>query len=128
MIAKAREKKISDETAVAEICDFLTSTAHKIDLFLAADVVVYFGDLSPLFQSIAKVAKDRAMFVFSTEKNDGNGFVRRDTGRYAHGSAEVIHGSSRSGFSVIANEDAVIPKQDGKSITGQIFILRYGSR
>ena len=51
MIVKAREKQIYDHTEVAEICGFLETTARKYDLFIAADVVVYFGGLQRILDN-----------------------------------------------------------------------------
>lgn len=123
MVAKAREKNIYDETEIAEICAFLETTVRRFDLFVAADVVVYFGDLSRLLRAIAQAANSQALVVFSTEKYDGSGYVLRDTGRYAHAPGHVVDQSRELGFSVLAQQDAVIREQNGEPVAGQLFAL-----
>ena len=124
MIAKARQKKVYDETEIAEICAFLESTSRMYDFFIAADVLVYFGDLSRLLRAIRQAANSRALVVFSTEKYDGAGYALRETGRYAHAPTHVIAQSQKLGFSVLAQKDAVIREQNGEPVAGQLFALR----
>ena len=125
MIAMARKKKIYDATEVAEACDFLEATPQKFELFIAADVVVYFGDLSRLLRGIGAAASPRALVVFSTEKHDGTGYVLRDTGRYAHAPPDVIAWSQEAGFTVLAHEKATIRTQNGEPVIGLVYALRF---
>ena len=113
MIAIARKKRIYDATEVAEACNFLEATPQKFELFIAADVVVYFGDLSRLLRGIGAAASHRALVVFSTEKHDWRGYVLRDTGRYAHAPPDVVAWSQKAGFTVLAHEKATIRTQTG---------------
>ena len=56
MVAEARAKGIYDALHVGEVVAHLkAATDRQFDLILAADVLVYVGDLAPLFLEVARV-------------------------------------------------------------------------
>jgi predicted TPR repeat methyltransferase len=62
MVALAEQKKIYDALNVGEILDYLKPSTTYYDLFIAADVLAYFGNLAPLFENVKKRSAKGAYF------------------------------------------------------------------
>lgn len=94
MIREARKKRgVFDELEACDCVAFLQRRveASSADLIIAADVLLYFRDLTDLFTSVARALQPGGLFVFSTELalNDGippegRGWVERSSERIAH--------------------------------------------
>src|SRR5688572_32978760 len=98
MVARARAKGLYDELAVAAIEPFLEGSASRFDLFVAADVFVYVGALEGVFAKAAERAEPGAWFAYSAERHDGEGFMLRPTGRFAHSLAYLAETMSLTGW------------------------------
>ncbi len=127
MIAEARKKGIYDRLEVSGIEEFLAQSETGYDLFVASDVLVYTGDLAPIFDFVRKAANARAYFVFSTEKSEAESYALTPTGRFTHPTAYIERLARQTGFEVIANQSAVIRMQDRKPVIGDLFVLRLGA-
>lgn len=85
MIAEARAKGLYDALHVTEIVAHLrASRTRGFDLILAADVLVYIGDLAPLFREAERVLDQGGMFAFTSEAHDGDGYTVGSDSRFAH--------------------------------------------
>ena len=89
MVAVARRKKLYDALAVGEAHAFLAGFPASYDLIVAADVLVYLGDLADLFSAVARALSPGGRFAFSVERGEGEGFVLNRGHRYAHGEAYI---------------------------------------
>ncbi len=87
MIAKAKLLNIYDDLIVGDIETALASLARGYDLILAADTVVYLGDLEKLFTGIAARLTPDGMFLFTVEKKEGDGFELGPKRRWRHSEA-----------------------------------------
>jgi predicted TPR repeat methyltransferase len=126
MVQQARKKGIYDRLYVQDIVSYLLDTDERFDLFIAADVFIYIGDLKPVFDVVRNCRLGRAYFLFSTESHDGSNYILQQTGRYAHAGSYIQSLAKQHGFEVETNRPAVIRKERGKGIMGRLFILRYG--
>ena len=124
MVAKARDQGAYDELLVDDLLPPLQANPTAFDLVLAADVFVYIGNLEPVFAATATAARPGALFMFSTEGSDGDGFVLRESGRYAHSVGYISALADRFGFAMVTVEDVVVRKESGKDIQGNVFVLR----
>ncbi|RLC23963.1 MAG: hypothetical protein DRH56_07065 [Deltaproteobacteria bacterium] len=123
MIEAAREKELYDSLEVGDFLTLLREKKDPFDLVIAADVLVYIGDLAPVFQSVRSCLNRDGYLVFSTEKTDREGYVLRDTGRYAHSREYIESLAERSGFSLLACRTANIRKDREAWIEGNLFVL-----
>jgi predicted TPR repeat methyltransferase len=98
--------------------------AHGLDLVLAADVLVYLGDLDPLFAAAARALVPDGLFAVTVERHDGAGFVLQRSLRYAHGEPYLRDLGSRHEF-VLEQLEAVVTRRDaGRDVPGLLAILR----
>ena len=65
------------------------SAPSAFDLIVAADVLVYVGDLAPLFAAVETALTADGLFAFSVETCEGDGFRLEPTMRFAHSRSYV---------------------------------------
>jgi predicted TPR repeat methyltransferase/Flp pilus assembly protein TadD len=123
MLTKATARNVYDRLIEAEIHDFLESTNEIFDLILAADVLVYIGDLQFLLAHAAKKLAPEGIFAFSVEITEKMNYVLLSSGRFAH-RPDYIRQTSRGQFSV----ERAVPTQIRLDVkgpaAGMMFILR----
>jgi predicted TPR repeat methyltransferase len=100
MIEKARARQIYDHLDVTDLETALCTAGPSYDLILAADTLVYLGDLKPVFAAApARLAPD-GYFLFTAEKADGDGFELGPKRRWRHSEAYLRRLAEEAGFSV----------------------------
>src|SRR5271163_4949171 len=73
MVAKARALQIYAELECGEIVAHLGRFEAAFDLIVAADVLVYLGDLAPVFAASARALAPGGLFAFTAEALVGEG-------------------------------------------------------
>jgi predicted TPR repeat methyltransferase len=124
MLDIARQRQIYRNLVCGELIDFLQTQTEKFDLAVAADVFVYFGDLSPVFRGVHGALKDGGFFGFSVEASEGQDFVLRANLRYAHSLAYLRKLSEAHGFVLEMIETKVTRQEAGVDVVGTLAILR----
>ncbi|MFC5460861.1 tetratricopeptide repeat protein [Massilia niabensis] len=127
MLEQASATGLYDELACADIEAFLTGRPEAFDLVVAADVLVYFGDLAPLFAQVRAALRPGGWFCFSTEALDSTGagdFVLLPSNRYAHSLAYLQRLARDHGFALAEAERAAVRSEHGAAITGNLLVLR----
>ncbi len=124
MVEEAAAKKVYAHLAVGEIVAFLEQNHERFDLIVAADVLTYLGDLDRIFATLATGLAPQGRFLFSTElMEEGDGYLLRPSGRYAHSCSYITATASRHGFRILATQSATIRKEKGEWIMGELFLL-----
>lgn len=124
MARLAKEKKIYDRIFENDMVDFLLQTDRRYDLFVAADVLVYTGNLKPLFASVQASQADNAYFIFTTEKTEKADYHLYQTGRYAHSPAYVRSLAREFGYIVKRSQQTTIRRESGRWVVGNLFVLQ----
>ncbi len=128
MISKAREKEIYDHLEAADLVEFLSSSDEEYDFVVAADVLIYIGELGPAFHVIANKMTNNGFLVFSTERlEDKDGFALTQSCRYAYSPRYIESVARENGFSIILRRAANLRKEKGQWITGDLFVLQKGA-
>ena len=128
MLEEAEKKKIYSELHDADIVEYLKGCGMKYDLFIATDVFVYIGNLSPVLTAIRDAAARGAYLVFSVESTEEEGFLLQRNGRYAHSDGYIQNLARASGFDIVEMEAAQLRKEEEAWVQGRIIILRYPHR
>ncbi|OGQ85628.1 MAG: hypothetical protein A2512_09560 [Deltaproteobacteria bacterium RIFOXYD12_FULL_56_24] len=123
MVEVAAAKGVYNELAVGEIVTFLEQNQEPFDLIVAADVLIYVGELDRIFATVARGLGKNGRFLFSTERMAGPGYQLRPSGRYAHSSSYIEIMAVRHGFRILCTKEANIRKEKGKWIKGELFLL-----
>lgn len=124
MIEKAKSKNIYDALYAGEIVETLNKTGEKYDLFIAADVFVYIGNLESVFKTVLDCASGGAWFLFSVESGEED-YVLRKTGRYAHSEAYIRSLAKNYNFTVEICRSSELRKERQQWVMGYLFALKF---
>jgi predicted TPR repeat methyltransferase len=124
MIDAARAKGLYRSLHVGEVVSFLQGSTARYELLLAADVLVYIGDLGPLMAAASSRSKRGARFLLSVERAERPGFHLQRSERFAHSPDYVRQIAARHGFTVEAAETCELRRDEGRWIAGELFCLR----
>lgn len=124
MVEKARGRGLYDALAVEEIGRFLARTPRVYTLAVAADVLIYFGDLAPVFASVAAALKPRGIFAFTVEATTGADYRLTASGRYAHDDRYVRTTAETAGFEVVRATDETVRKEKLQPVHSRCYVLR----
>ncbi len=125
MAARAAERGLYDDVAVGELVASLSERPARYDLVVAADVLVYLGDLAPVMQAAHAALRPAGAFAFTVEKaEDAATYVLGPKQRYAHAAEYVAQSAQAAGFGVVLMEDAVTRRDGGRDVPGLVVVLR----
>jgi predicted TPR repeat methyltransferase len=86
---------------------------------------MYLGSLETVFPLVTELLTPDGLFAFSVEDaGEGNGFVLRESMRYAHAQDYILGLLQAFGFELIASEKTVIRMDGGSAIHGILFLSR----
>jgi predicted TPR repeat methyltransferase len=84
MVSLSRKRGIYDRLSVGEVTTFLRANRGRFDLIVAADVLIYFGDITELFAAAADALRPGGLFAFTVESRRGGTYHLTVSGRYTH--------------------------------------------
>lgn len=124
MIAQARVKGVYDALYVGDVIDHLRAAPDRgFDLILAADVLVYIGDLAQLFTQIARVLASGGLFAFTAERHEDHGYVVSTEMRFAHSWKYIEAMAGQVGLSVpLMNSDST-RRNKGAVVSSLICVI-----
>jgi predicted TPR repeat methyltransferase len=129
MIAKARERGFYDRLVLGDAVAMLGREAPGIsDLIVAADALVYIGDLAPLFAAVARVLTSDGIFAFSVETCEGDGFKLEPTMRFAHSRSYVEATAREAGLQPLLIRSASTRREAGADAPGLICVFGRAER
>jgi predicted TPR repeat methyltransferase len=124
MIEEARAKAVYDRLEVAGIETFLAAEPEEsADLLLAADVLVYIGDLSGVFSGAGRGLMPGGLFAFTVQAGE-DGFGLGPDLRFAHAPAYIEKETAKSGLRIVAMESAVTRQDAGHDVQGLVIIAQ----
>lgn len=125
MIDKANAKGIYTHAHVDELVRFMNGDGRDYDLVVAADVLVYIGDLHALFSRVSTRLKQGGLFALSVEREESeHDYVLRPSGRYAHSQGYVEKLAATYGFSVAHCAACDLRKEAAAMIVGTVCVLK----
>jgi predicted TPR repeat methyltransferase len=125
MVIKARSRNLYSNLAVADIETALAEGPHY-DLILAADTLVYLGDLAPVFAGASARLKNGGFFLFTVEAKEGEGFELGPKRRWRHSDPYLRELAAKSGFGVAGMLQCVPRTEAGEPVAGFAVALNKG--
>ena len=123
MIERARARGLYRDLAVADIETHLHAVGETYDLVLAADTLVYLGDLTAVFSSVERRLKSAGTFLFTVEKSHEADFELGPKRRWRHSEAYIRKSAADAGLDV-AGFLACSPRSEaGKPVDGLAVAL-----
>ena len=120
MLAKAAERGGYYALVQDEAVAFLESHPGAFDLIVSADVLIYFGELGPLFSAAAAALPTGGLLAVSTELGQ-DGWTLLPSARYAHGDAYVR--ASASGFRILERQEIPLRREGADVTVGCLYLL-----
>jgi predicted TPR repeat methyltransferase len=115
MVEKARAKNLYDHLVVGDIETALSGSAY--DLVIAADTLVYLGDLLPLMRAVRAHLAGDGYFLFTVEAVR-EGFSLGPKRRWRHSETYLRQLAAESGF-ILAGLVAASPRREkGEPVEG----------
>ncbi len=127
MLEVARGRGCYQELANAEIGQYLpTQVRSSFDLVVAADVLIYIGDLGQVFGEVARVLRPAGLFAFSIEQPSQacDRFRLEPSGRYAQSLSYVRKLTRECGLAERNCQDVAIRKHGAQALPGQLLVLQ----
>jgi predicted TPR repeat methyltransferase len=127
MLDKARELGVYDDLEQADGVEYLRHSRARFDLVLAADVLIYVGELDALFAAVSD-RMDRGVFCFSVEVlQPGRGdFELLPSLRYAHAEAYLWRLAAAHGFEPIVSAREPVREEQRQPVEGLFVYLGKG--
>jgi predicted TPR repeat methyltransferase len=122
MLEHAARKQIYTELSQAEITEFLGSERQAYDIIVAADTLVYFGDLRPFCRAAADALRPSGLLVFTVEHiaaQADTDFRLELHGRYSHSDVYVLRVLEELGMSVHIKR-AELRMEAGEPVAGLV--------
>lgn len=131
---EARERRVYDRLAVADITDFLASESPaRTDLIVAADVLVYLGDLAPVMHAAGRALRAGGLFAFTvqalaaTHESASSDFALGLDNRFAHAPDHLEAGAVQAGLHVAGLAPAVTRCDAGVPVQGYVAVMERPS-
>ncbi|MCW4116956.1 methyltransferase [Aurantimonas sp. MSK8Z-1] len=124
MLAKAGAKGVYDRLSAGDVAVAEPGESGRYDLVTAVDVLIYLGDLAPVFRRVRQALTADGLFAFTVEAHGGpETFVLRDSLRFAHSRAGLEALAEREGFTVRVCRETVLRQDRGEDVEGFVVVL-----
>ena len=128
MLEQAARRGDYDTLVREELTAFLARNPGRFDLIVAADVLIYFGDLAPLFAVAATAIRAGGLLAVSTEQlgarsDPGRGYRVLPSGRFAH-APEYVRAAADPGFGQELVTSTTLRLNADERVPGNLFLFR----
>lgn len=125
MLDAARARGCYDAVVEADLVYALATWPDaSVDLFVAADVLGYVGDLGPTLLEVARAARPGGLFAFTVEASDRPGWRLGPARRAAYGEDHLRGGAARAGLTVRRLERAALRREEGAAVGAWLAVLQ----
>lgn len=123
MLDEARKRDCYHELTKSDGVAYLVGRPARFDLVFAADVMIYIGDLAPLFAGVHRALIPGGLFAFSAEQVSEGDFTLLPSGRFAHSRAYLAR-LSEPGFDILEVSETTIRLEANRPVDGLMIVLR----
>jgi len=123
MLEGAAARDVYDTLACEELAGFLRRSPGGFDLMVAADVMIYFGDLAPIFDAAAGAIRTGGLLAFSTETGVEAGYRLKPSRHFAH-APDYVRAAAGEAFAQELCEETTIRLEANARVAGNLFLFR----
>ena len=127
MVARADAKGVYDVLHVGELTSHLAAEARCFDLIAAVDVLIYLGDLAPLFAAVAERLAESGLFALTAEAAaaDGPGIDRRlrPSRRFAHAADYLLRTGRAHGLVLRTHQRTILRRDGAEAIEAHVMVF-----
>ena len=123
MLEQASARGVYDELVQGELVRALAVSPAAYDLIVAADVLIYFGDLVPLFRAAAVALRPGGLLAVSIEHAKGADYVLHAGARFAHAPDYVRRVADAVGLRPVAARECTLRLELGQPVAGLLSVM-----
>jgi predicted TPR repeat methyltransferase len=123
MIEAAGKRGIYDQLIVGDIETVLQAFERSYHLILAADTMIYFGDLAPTFAGVAKRLFPGGNFIFAVERGDWADWEQTASRRFRHSDSYLRMTAADAGLEFVDSMACVLRCQGDEPVEGLAVAL-----
>ena len=124
MIQAARQRDIYDDLILGDLEAVLTEPGRSYDLILAADTMVYFGDLAPTFAGIVERLEPGGFYLFAVESMAGEGWEQMPVNRFRHSETYLRAEAARAGLEFVDLMQCLLRREKSEPVAGFAVALQ----
>jgi predicted TPR repeat methyltransferase len=125
MIEQARARGVYDALEACDLVVALRRAERSFDLLVAADVLLYVGDLSPVFEAAAKCLRPGGLFAYSVESGAGDRYyLQEKSKRFAHSRPYLQKLAAMYGFVEESFESVTARLDAGQPVPAYLAVVR----
>jgi predicted TPR repeat methyltransferase len=126
MLEVAGRRGIYDHLVREDLIAFLEHSPGGFDLLVAADVMIYLGDLAPFFAAASAAVRPGGLIAFSTERLEDGGYRLLSSGRFAQ-APEYVRRLAEPHFQERICSDTTIRLEAAGRVPGNVFVFQRRS-
>jgi predicted TPR repeat methyltransferase len=123
MLGQAAKRGIYGDLICEDLTTFLDKSDGRFDLVVAADVMIYAGNLASFMEAAARAIRPGGLLAFSTEVVEEGTYKLLPSGRFAH-SAAYVRSLAAGAFEEQACLETTIRWEAATRVPGHIFVFR----
>ena len=127
MLEKAKQRAVYDNLDVGELCAELTARPMQYDLIALADVLVYFGDLQPMFTALATAIRPGGYLVFTVERSFDPEYQLLSCSHYSHHEDYVLNASRKAGWSLVTHYNVTCRHEQNRPVDALLFAFQFST-
>jgi predicted TPR repeat methyltransferase len=113
-----------DDLHIGDVVAYLHGLGgRQFALLMAADVLVYIGDLAPLFESAFGAMSPDGLFAFTVQSCDGDSYRLGEDLRYHHSESYLRSVAGRAGLRIRSLAACVTRLDAGKPVPGFVAVM-----
>ena len=124
MAEKAFAKQCYDDVVVGNAATYLAPIEGKVDLCVAADMLIYVGAVARLFAGVSRALSVGGLFAFSVEASLARGVELMPSGRYAHGDGYIRAAAWAADLEPLSQVECTLRTEAGNPIRGMLYLCR----
>jgi predicted TPR repeat methyltransferase len=128
MIEAARRQGIYDDLILGDLETVLPTPGTAYDLVLAADTMIYLGDLSTTFSGIVNRLVPGGFYLFSVESTSGQAWEQTSAHRFRHSLSYLKAEASRAGFEFVDAMECTLRQETETPVAGFVVALQKPAR
>ncbi len=124
MLAKARDRGVYDELILSDVLAAVQGRTDTFDLVVASDVLLFLGDLGPLFHAVQRVLRPGGRFAFTVDLLDGADDYRMSLWvHFAHSRPYLRRLMAETQLQEVSVKEVMFPREGGHSAAGLVMVL-----
>jgi predicted TPR repeat methyltransferase len=124
MLERARATQLYDELHCTEITQALDSYEAVFDLIVAADTLIYTGDLTGVARAALKALRPAGVFAFSVEAGEGDPFSLHAGLRFSHSRPYLERLGVECGFTIRRIDRQTIRREHRANVDGYLVEMQ----